>query len=134
VIVLSLQLVEMRREFWMIEVLDENPKKPNDSESVGLELKKLDEDDRNYLWFMDDLYKQTCNLMILFFIVNSSVSGYVLSMRWTLQTQGVFITNIIFLLQKILNVFETVNQPKNIFYSAYQQNKLQFNDIDPDHL
>ena len=33
-----------------------------------------------------------------------------------------------------MDVFNTVNTKKNIFYSAYLTNKVQFNDVDPDKL
>ena len=35
---------------------------------------------------------------------------------------------------KVADVFSTVNTKKNIFYSAYLKNKVQFNDVDPDKI
>ena len=35
---------------------------------------------------------------------------------------------------KVVDVYYTVNTKKNIFYSAYLKNKVQFNDVDPDKL
>jgi type II secretory pathway component PulK len=33
---------------------------------------------------------------------------------------------------KVADVFSTVNTKKNVFYSAYLKNKVQYNDVDPD--
>lgn len=33
---------------------------------------------------------------------------------------------------KVSDVYSTVNTKKNVFYSAYLKNKVQFNDVDPD--
>ena len=35
---------------------------------------------------------------------------------------------------KVSDVYTTVNTKKNIFYSAYLKNKVQFNDVDPDKI
>ena len=35
---------------------------------------------------------------------------------------------------KVSDVFSTVNTKKNVFYSAYLKNKVQFNDVDPDKI
>jgi hypothetical protein len=35
---------------------------------------------------------------------------------------------------KVTDVYSTVNTKKNIFYSAYLKNKVQFNDVDPDKI
>ena len=35
---------------------------------------------------------------------------------------------------KVADVFSTVNTKKNVFYSAYLKNKVQFNDVDPDKI
>ena len=33
---------------------------------------------------------------------------------------------------KVADVYSTVNTKKNVFYSAYLKQKVQFNDVDPD--
>ena len=35
---------------------------------------------------------------------------------------------------KVYDVYTTVNTKRNIFYSAYLKNKVQYNDVDPDKL
>ena len=35
---------------------------------------------------------------------------------------------------KIKDVFAVVNTEKNVFLSSYLTRKIQFNDIDPDHI
>jgi hypothetical protein len=50
------------------------------------------------------------------------------------KTITVFLTNLLLMGLKVADVFSTVNTPKNIFYSAYLKNKVQFNDVDPDKI
>jgi len=50
------------------------------------------------------------------------------------KTITVLITNLLFLSFKIKDVFAVVNTDKNIFLSSYLTRKIQFNDIDPDHI
>ena len=35
---------------------------------------------------------------------------------------------------KVSDVYSRVNTKKNIFYSAYLKNKVQYNDVDPDKI
>ena len=50
------------------------------------------------------------------------------------KTLTVYLTNLLFMGSKVSDVFSTVNTKKNVFYSAYLKNKVQFNDVDPDKI
>lgn len=50
------------------------------------------------------------------------------------KTVTVYLTNLLFMGLKVSDVYSTVNTKKNVFYSAYLKNKVQFNDIDPDNI
>jgi hypothetical protein len=47
------------------------------------------------------------------------------------QTLIIFLTNLLFMITKLSNVYNIINTEKNIFFSAYLNTKVQFNDIDP---
>ena len=48
------------------------------------------------------------------------------------QTTTTFITSVLFMIQKIADVYATVNTERNVFYSAYLRGKIQYNDVDKD--
>ena len=50
------------------------------------------------------------------------------------KTVTVYLTNLLFMGLKVSDVYSTVNTKKNVFYSAYLKNKVQFNDVDPDKI
>jgi hypothetical protein len=50
------------------------------------------------------------------------------------RTTTTFVTNILFMAMKLMDVQNTVNSEKNIFYSAYLKTKIQYNDVDPDKM
>ncbi len=66
------------------------------------------------------------------YIVNIVVSGIAIN-EYSLgnQTLVIFLTNILFMITKMNNVYIIINTEKNIFLSAYMNTKVQFNDIDP---
>ena len=38
------------------------------------------------------------------------------------------------MITKIMDIYQTVNTEKNIFYSSYLREKVQFNDVDDDYV
>ncbi len=69
------------------------------------------------------------------FLLNSIVSGVVVYEYYLdNQTTTTFITNILFMITKLSDIYVTVNTEKNIFYSSYLKGRIQFNDVDPDKL
>jgi len=40
----------------------------------------------------------------------------------------------LFMASKVYNVYSIANTEKNVFYSAYLSNKLQYNEVDPDKI
>ena len=47
------------------------------------------------------------------------------------QTTTTFVTNVLFMVLKIVDIRMTINTETNIFYSAYLKDKVQYNDVDP---
>jgi hypothetical protein len=48
------------------------------------------------------------------------------------KTTTTFITSLLFVIQKLQQVYVTLKTDKNIFYSAYLSSKVQYNDLDKD--
>ena len=70
--------------------------------------------------------------MLLMFAFNTILSGFVVYEYYLdNQTTSTYITNILFMITKLADVYSTVNTEQNIFYSAYMKGKIQFNDVDP---
>ena len=70
---------------------------------------------------------------MVFFVANAVLSGIIVY-DYSLgnQTTTTIITNILFMVMKLVDIHAIVNTEENIFYSAYLKGKVQFNDVDPD--
>jgi hypothetical protein len=69
------------------------------------------------------------------FIVNTILSGFVVYEYYLdSQTTSTYITNILFMVTKLADVYANVNTERNVFYSAYMKGKIQYNDVDPNKL
>ena len=122
---------ESSRENMLINYLDVNKNLPADNESVGKILHLLPNDKKKRILSIDYYYQKIGYLSILFFIINTILSGSIVYKYYLgNQTTTTFITNIIFMITKLTNVYTLVNTEKNIFFSAYLKEALQFNDVD----
>ena len=130
-----LYCIEMHREHKLIAYLDVNKEHPTDNESVGKALTALPEAYKNEIWDLDRFYQLAGYVAMGAFCVNSGFSGYsVFNKYLDDKTTTVFITNILFLATKLGDVYANVRTKKNIFYSAYLTNKVQFNHVDEDNM
>lgn len=124
---------ESGRERKLIAYMDVNPKEPCDNLSVGNLLVTLPETKREIILFYDKLYCRTGYLALTCFVVNTILSGFVVYKYYLDdQTTTTFITSVLFMIQKIADVYATVNTERNVFYSAYLRGKIQYNDVDKD--
>ena len=130
-----LYTIELKREHLMIDTLDVNKHKATNKESVKEALEQLPKEKKMKIWNYDDYYKKSAMVCILFYVTNLGLSIKVLyDFYYDNKTVTVFLTNFLFMYTKLSEVFSIVNTPKNIFYSSYLKNKVQFNDIDKDAL
>jgi hypothetical protein len=105
----------------------------SDNNSVGLVLNKLPVDKRDSIWELDKYYIYSGWTAIVMFIINTILSGFVVYEYYLdSQTTSTYITNILFMVTKLADVYSNVNTEKNVFYSAYLKGKIQYNDVDPD--
>lgn len=132
---LILYFVEVKRENKLITYLEVNRFTPVDNESVGTALENLATDKKQQIWNYDGYYQKAGYLSTFAFVINAGLSSYVVYSHYLdNKTVTVYLTNLLFMGLKVVDVFSTVNTKKNIFYSAYLKNKVQFNDVDPDKL
>ena len=130
---LALYFVEVKRENKMINYLEVNRFTPVDNESVGEALEKLDVAKKQKIWDYDGYYQKTGYASTIAFTLNAILSFIVVYDNYLdSKTITVFLTNILLMGLKVADVFSTVNSKKNVFYSAYLKNKVQYNDVDPD--
>ena len=129
---LIMYICEIRREEKLIKVLEVNNTISTDNESIGKRLEVLDLNKRERLFLIDRYYQYTSYFAICIYIINAILSGVVIQ-DYSLgnQTMMVYLTNILFMVNKFSNVYIINNTDKNIFFSAYLNTKVQFNDIDP---
>jgi hypothetical protein len=130
---LAMYTLEVKRENRLITYLEVNKGQASDNASVGLALEKLPIDKRDSIWELDKYYIYSGWTAIIMFIINTILSGFVVYEYYLdSQTTSTYITNILFMVTKLLDVHSNVNTEKNVFYSAYLKGKVQYNDVDPD--
>ena len=130
---MALYYSEVRRESKLISYLDVNPEKASDNDSVGLVLDKMPKYCSEAILYYDGLYIKTGYTVIVCFAVNTVLSGLVVYKYYLDdKTTTTYITSVLFVVQKLIQVYATLKTEKNVFYSAYLTGKIQYNDIDND--
>jgi hypothetical protein len=126
---------EIKRENRLIAYLEVNQSIPSDNTSVGKVLELLPIEKRTNILTLDKRYQQIGYFVLFMFLLNTIVSGFVVYEYYLdNQTTTTYITNILFMITKLSDIYATVNTEENIFYSAYLKGKIQYNDVDPDKL
>tara|TARA_B110000971_G_scaffold211058_1_gene238951 strand:+ start:306 stop:1019 length:714 start_codon:yes stop_codon:yes gene_type:complete len=127
-------IIEYYREISLIKYLEVNRFKTNDNDSIGETLLFLPERKKIKLWNIDKKYKNSAYVSLGFFLVNSVLSCITIFTHFLdSKTITVLLTNFLFIVFKIYDIYVTVNTKKNIFFSAYLKKKIQFNDVDEDY-
>lgn len=132
---LFLYFIEVKRENKLINYLEVNRFTPVDNESVGEALTKLSTVKKDNILLFDNYYQKAGYVSTVSFIINAILSSIVVYSHYLdSKTVTVYLTNLLFMGLKVSDVYSTVNTKKNVFYSAYLKNKVQFNDVDPDKI
>ena len=130
-----LYYIEISRENKMISYLEMNRELPRDDEAVEQALVVLGDDKVAELHTLDTKYRTAGHLAMGSFAVNTILSAFPIAANpLDAKTYTVFLTNVIFVISKLLEVREIVNTKPSIFLSAYLTERQQFNDADPDHI
>jgi hypothetical protein len=128
----TLYLIEIQRENMLINYLDVSKSKPSDNESVGEALKQLSPVRFRRIHMINRLYKLFGRVAFLLFILNTILSGLVVYEYGAgNQTTSTYVTNVMFMATKMIQIYGTLTAEKNVFYSAYLSEKVQYNDVDP---
>ena len=134
-IFLFLYFIEVKRENKLINYLEVNRFTPVDNESVGEALEKLSTVKKDNILKFDNYYQKAGYVSTASFLINAVLSSIVVYSNYLdSKTLTVYLTNLLFMGLKVSDVYSTVNTKKNVFYSAYLKNKVQFNDVDPDKI
>ena len=130
---IAMYSLEIKRENRLITYLEVNKSVAFDNSSVEQALAKLPILKRDSIWALDKYYMYSGLTSIGLFIINTILSGFVVYNYYLdSQTTSTYITNILFMVTKLADVYSNVNTEKNVFYSAYMKGKIQYNDVDPD--
>ena len=123
---------EVKRENKLITYLEVNKTVASDNETVGKVLDGLSFDKKESILYFDKAYQRVGCFVLFMFSFNTILSGFVVYEYYLdNQTTSTYITNILFMISKLADIYSTVNTEQNIFYSAYMKGKVQFNDVDP---
>jgi hypothetical protein len=132
---LGMYYFETKRESKLIAYLEVSETCACDNETVGTNLKKLSKTRQDIIFYFDKRYQQAGYFAMFMFAFNTILSGFIVYDYYLdNQTTSTFVTNILFMITKIVDVYATVHTEKNIFYSAYMKQKLQYNDVDPNKI
>jgi hypothetical protein len=132
---LGMYYAEIKRETQMITYLHVNTEEPCDNDAVGEALCKLPEEKKLSILRWDKLYLRSGQFALVGFIANAILSSIAIYDNFLDgKTTSSLITNILFMLLKIHETQSITNTDQNIFYSAYLNERVQFNDVDPDKM
>ena len=125
-------IAEIRREEKLIKLLEVNNTISTDSDSVGKRIERLPEYKKQQIFYINLQYQYLSYLSIIMFTVNTIMSSIIIY-KHSLGNQTLInlTTNILFMISKLTNILGIINTEKNIFFSAYLNTKVQFNDLDP---
>ena len=126
---------EITRENKMITYLHVNIEEPCDDDAVGEALLKLPAEKKQDILVWDKRYLRTGQVALFGFVANVALSTVVIYDNFLdSKTTSALITNILFMALKINETYSITNTSENIFYSAYLNERVQFNDADPDKI
>ncbi len=132
---LALYFIEVKRENKLINYMEVNKFTASDNDSVEKALQKLSVVKKQKIWDYDGYYQKCGYASTLSFTINAILSFIVVCQHYLdSKTMTVFFTNILLMGLKVADVFSIANTSKNIFYSAYLKNRVQYNDVDPDKI
>ena len=130
---LALYFVEVKRENILINYLEVSTNVASDNISVGKTLELLPKEKKASILYLDKCYQRGGFFMLFLFVANAILSGFVVSDYYLdKQTTSTFVTNILFIITKLIDIYTAANTEENIFYSAYLKGRIQYNDVDPD--
>lgn len=131
----GLYFVEVKRENKLISYLEVDKTLPTDNDAVGEALIQLPVAKKDSILYLDGLYQKVSYVALVAFLVNSGLSGYTVFTNYLDdKTLTVYMTNVLFMAFKLKEAYDISNTKKNVFYSAYLTQPVQFNNVDPNKI
>ena len=125
----------MKRENKLISYLEVDKTLPSDNDAVGEALIQLPVAKKESILYLDGLYQKVSYVALVAFLVNSGLSGYTVFTNYLDdKTLTVYMTNVLFMAFKLKEAYDISNTKKNVFYSAYLTQPVQFNNVDPNKI
>jgi hypothetical protein len=125
-----LYIIEIIRERFLIEYLDVNINIPNDDLDVEKTLTILPIESKNKIIQIDKYYQIASYGSIIIYTANIILSFIIVKEYYlNSQTSFTFMTYVLFMFNKLSNIFNISNTKKHVFYSAYLKPNIQYNDI-----
>jgi hypothetical protein len=124
-------LSELRREYLLISYLYNDKYMPTDNNNISQIVSILPLKTQNKIRRSNIAYKIISCITIFYFIINTIANSYILYLFYSHPSLLIFITNTLFMGCKLTYVFAVINTEKFVLYSAYINQKYQFNDIMP---
>jgi len=128
---LIMYLSELRREYLLISYLYNDKDMPIDNNNISQIVSILPLKTQNKIRKSNIAYKIISCITIFYFIINTIANSYILYLFYSHPSLLIFITNTLFMGCKLTYVFAVINTEKFVLYSAYMNQKYQFNDIMP---
>lgn len=131
----GLYFVEVKRENKLISYLEVDKTLPTDNDAVGEALIQLPVAKKESILYLDGLYQKVSYVALAAFLANSGLSGYTIFNNYLDdKTLTVYMTNVLFMAFKLKEAYDISNTKKNVFYSAYLTQPVQFNNVDPNKI
>jgi hypothetical protein len=131
IIFIFLYIFEIKRETTLIHYLQNDKSMSLTNKDIELMLKIMPTKALNKILHSNIQYKRMAIITIFFFICNTIANAYILYTFYNYPSLIIFITNTLFMGTKLGNVYTIIHTDKYILYSAYIDDKYQFNDIVP---
>lgn len=128
----TLYCVEIRREYRLSKYLLISPTLPTDSLLVGKAMEKLKAEKKINLQNLTRMYELFAMGTLLMFLVNTVASGYVIYTEYANgQAPMMVVTNTVLLGGKLFDIYTIARAKKNVYFSAYNKQHVQYNDANP---
>jgi hypothetical protein len=125
-----LYIIELSREKMLIKYLEVNPNNPRDNDSLSIVFEGLPKKKKRNIYFLDYYYQVFSWLLFFLTCVNIIISYLILyNITINYQAMTILLTYLSFSVTKLYELYYVAFTDKNIFYSAYLKDNVQFNDV-----
>lgn len=125
-----LYYIENRRETQLILFMNENKAISFENYDIEKRMLLLPIKEKDYIYTLDKYYDIIGYVSFIIYIINVIISGVLISnYSYGSGTILMFITNSLFICEKMYKIYYVIHTDKSIFYSAYLTEFVQYNDL-----